>query len=213
MHNQPTPSLIEANHSPAPCPHSGSWSPLEEKSHNHANWPPFNSVTTALKPVLTTGQQPCPMTLVISLSHFLRCYPNFSVVKPPRHLPSSWADSIILCFFEKIGMTRGEWFSSPVIKSSCLLAFMPKYSAFYPVTGNELSPSLSKTTWALHSLRFHLSRDFIATIIPYLSRTSIDSSILNQRNASYYLWLWRDPIQVPSCPLIPRGPILTSPSW
>lgn len=140
MLSWPNPFLSEANH-------SGRWTPLKDKSHNPADWYSFESVTTSLKPVLTTGQKPCPITLVISLSHFLRYYPTSLLSNLQDNYPSSWADHIILYFFEKIGMIRWEWFPSLIIKSCqlppdnhaqilCLLSSYRGWTVPEPVKGH-----------------------------------------------------------------------------
>ena len=96
-----------------------------------------------------------PRTTVISLAYFLRCYHDFFLVKPPKYLPITWAASIILWFFEKIGTMRWENnFLLPLSNPAIYLAFVSKYSASHPVTGDESSLILSKATWAVHPLPF-----------------------------------------------------------
>lgn len=121
------------------------------------------------------------------LSSYPEMLPQLLSCQTSEHLPPTRADSIILCFFEKIGTIRWELLPSSFIKSSCLLAFVLKYSASHPVTGDKLSLILSMATWALQFLLFQPLEDFITTVIPYLSITSIDSSILNHRNVVCYL--------------------------
>ena len=96
-----------------------------------------------------------PKTPVISLAYFLRCYHDFFLVKLPKYLPTTWAANIILWFFEKIGTIKWENnFPLPLSNPAVSLAFVSKYSASHPVTGDESSLILSKATWAVHSLPF-----------------------------------------------------------
>lgn len=180
MLSWPNPSLTEANH-------SGRWTPLKDKSHNPADWYSFESVTTSLKPALTTGQKPCPITLVISLSHFLRYYPNFFAVKPPRHLSLQlgWPHHLVLLWENRndqmrmVSLSHYQIQLPPDIHAQilCLLSSYRGWTVPEPVKGH-LSSKVSplSPTQGLYYYNYAL-----------YYYTSMDFSILNQRNVSYFL--------------------------
>lgn len=101
-------------------------------------------MTMYLKPVINTGQQHCPITLLSLLSHFLRCYHNFFLTKPPKTSQPPRLTASFYASLRKQELSDDSYVSLPLSTLAVSWHPCPYTLTSSPVTGDELPLILSK---------------------------------------------------------------------